>query len=115
MTDECVITRAGAAAFDESDGSWSPAAGVTIYDGPCRVKEFGETQGSRVVIGSIDESLSRYVVTVPVSVIDVAVDDVITVGSTVDEALDGRVFVVVAVPAKSWPIDRDLLVEERGR
>lgn len=112
MDEECAITRYSVGTLDPVTGDYTGPASA-IYTGKCRVRPFGGTQGSSVVVGSLDEVLARYVVRIPSSADPVRVDDVVTVSSC-DPVLDGRTFVVSHVPAESWQVDRKLIVESRG-
>jgi hypothetical protein len=93
QSDRCTITRASTSApvFNETTGTYTPAAPTTLYTGACRVKP--RDNADRVVdAGGRAVSLYPYVVSVPVSAVAYAVDDIVTVTvSALDPALAGLV------------------------
>lgn len=114
MPDTCTITRAGAADIDPVTGVYSGTPS-TVFSGACRVRQYSNSQDAVVMVGDLDETLARYVLTVPASATGVAIDDVVTVSSTNDSDLDGRSFYVSHIPRQSWLTDRRLIIEDRER
>lgn len=114
MPETCTVTRAGAADIDPVTGVHSGTP-TTIFSGACRIRQFSNSQDAVVMVGDLDETLARYVLTVPASATGVAVDDVVTVSSTTDADLDGRTFYVSHIPKQSWLTDRRLMIEDRQR
>lgn len=91
MVDQCTITRASTAepVFNEETGGYAPGAPTTVYEGPCRVKPRDNVD--RVVqAGEQPISLWPYLVSVPMSTLDVQLDDRITITlAALDPALLG--------------------------
>lgn len=92
MTDACTITRGGAAGtFDEETLVYAAGATSAIYSGACRVKP-RDNQDQVVMAGDQPVSLWPYVVSVPMTVTGVEVDDLITVTAChLDPDLVGQV------------------------
>lgn len=109
MVDACTVTRPGAyGAPDETTGV-ATRTSTTVYTGVCRVKPEppGEqTAGEREVV------TRQFVVSLPITVDDVAVGDVVTVTASVyDTGLVGAALTVVGVPVGSHLTARRLLAE----
>jgi len=102
MVDTCTITRGTSSqTFDPATGTYATTPGVSVYTGPCRVKPAG-TSDRVVEAGGQAVSLFPFVVSVPISAVQFAVDDRVTVTvSTLDPALVGTVLRVVQVAAGS--------------
>jgi hypothetical protein len=88
MVDTCTITRASEpGVFNETTGQYDLASPATVYSGKCRVKP--RDNADRVVqYGQEAVSFWPYVVSVPMSVTDIELDDVVTIAaSALDPAL----------------------------
>lgn len=114
MPETCTITRADSADIDPVTGVYSGTP-TTVYSGACRIRQYSNSQDAVVMIGDLDETLGRYILTVPASATGVAIDDVVTISSTTDDDLDGRTFYVSHIPKQSWLTDRRLMIEDRQR
>lgn len=101
MVDTCTITRGpGAETFDPATGEYVTSAPVTLYTGPCRVKAAGVDVVTQAP-GQAD-SLLPFEVSVPITAVAFAVDDVVTItASQLDPALVGLVLRVTLIPAGS--------------
>ena len=89
MVDACTITRrTGLGAINETTGQYTPTSS-TIYTGACRVKP--RDNADRVAqYGQEVVSFWPYVVSVPISVSTVDLDDVVTItASALDSSLVG--------------------------
>jgi hypothetical protein len=91
MVDTCTITRAAQGTFNETTLVYDSNTSTTVYTGKCRVKP--RDNADRVVqFGQEAVSLLPYVVSVPMSVEGVAIDDLVTVtNSVLDPELVGKV------------------------
>jgi hypothetical protein len=90
MVDTCVISRRGTTgAFNETTGAYDVGASTEIYAGPCRVKP--RDNADRVVqYGEQAVSFWPYIVSVPMSVTNVGLNDIVTItASELDPALFG--------------------------
>lgn len=90
MTDTCTITRGGGdRVFDPPTGEYVTTAGAQLYSGRCRVRP-RDNADQVVEAGGQTVSLFPYVVSLPVSAVPFAVDDLVTVtDSRLDPALVG--------------------------
>jgi hypothetical protein len=91
MFDACIITRAStnAPVLNETTGAYTAAAATTLYTGACRVKP-RDNADQVVDAGGQAVSLFPYVVSVPVSAVAYAVDDIVTItASALDPAMIG--------------------------
>jgi hypothetical protein len=88
MVDTCVISRSsGSGTFNETTGAYSGSS-TEVYAGKCRVKP--RDNADRVVqYGQEAVSFWPFIVSVPMSVTTVALDDVVTI---TDSALDPALF-----------------------
>ncbi len=112
MVDACTIAHPGAAAtFNAATGVYADPAGTVFYTGPCQIQVGLAVGGSDA--GGAELTVLRLVVKVPVTVVGVEVDDVVTVtASLLDPDLVGRVFQVTAGHAKTFATARRLQVDE---
>lgn len=90
MTDTCTITRGGGGrVFDPAAGEYVTTPGEELYRGRCRVRP-RDNADQVVEAGGQNVSLFPYVLSVPVSAVAFAVDDLVTVtASRLDPALVG--------------------------
>lgn len=111
----CTVTRGAATQqnFDPVSGAYPVPVGTAVYTGPCRVKPSGNQAGTVEAAGQ-DVSLWPFVVSVPMAVTTVLVDDLVTVStSTLDPQLVGKVFRVKYVEMGSHVTARRLGCEVR--
>lgn len=92
MTDTCTITRAGEPVYNPATLAYT-ASSTTVYSGKCRVKP-RPVMDRQVQAGEQALQIWPYVVSVPMSVTGVQVDDVVTVTASADADLEGQVLVV---------------------
>ena len=92
MTDTCIITRAGDPTYNPSTLAYTTPS-TTVYSGKCRVKP-QNVMDRQVQAGERAVQIWPYVVSVPMSVTGVQVDDVVTVTASADADLEGQVLVV---------------------
>jgi hypothetical protein len=113
MMDACTINAPDAdGVLDESTGQYTPAPGAQRYAGPCRVK-VDATQDHQVDAAERMISQRSYVVSVPMSVVGVEVNDVVRVtASVLDPALATTRMRVVDVAKGSHLTARRLVCEE---
>src|ERR671919_1861398 len=83
MVDACTISRAGAGepVLNEDTLQYETPAGSTVYTGKCRV-QVGATMASTPEAGERVQVVQRATIQLPMTVTDVAVDDVVTVTSS---------------------------------
>lgn len=107
MVDTCTVTRPGAATLNETTGVVTRAT-TTVYTGACRVKP--DAAPSESQSGEREVVVRRFIVSIPTSETDVAVDDVVTVtASELDPALVGATLTVAGVIVGSHVTARRLV------
>ncbi|HET7386851.1 MAG TPA: DUF6093 family protein [Nocardioidaceae bacterium] len=94
MTDTCTITRPDPdtpPVFDDATGTYTTPT-VTVYEGKCRVRP---TNVDRTVeAGDVRVHLWHSVISVPISVSGVQVNDTVTITASTDPGLVGKVYTV---------------------
>lgn len=98
MVDACTITRTGSpGAFDETTGAYGAGTPTTLYTGKCRVRP--RDNADRIEqAGEQQVSFWPFIVSVPMSVQGVQVDDLVTItASELDADLVGTVLRVKQV------------------
>lgn len=90
MADACTIQRASGGTTDPDTGYGTPAE-TTLYSGKCRVQQHQATADSKD-IGEDQQLLLRVEVQLPMSVTGLEVGDEITITTSLDPDLPGRVF-----------------------
>jgi hypothetical protein len=115
MVDTCTITDgATQQVYDPATDAYITPPGATRYTGPCKVTA-RDNADRQVEAGAETVSLWPVVVSVPMSVTTVQVDDVVTVtASQLDPALAGARFRVRQVPTGSLLTARRLGCEVQG-
>jgi hypothetical protein len=114
MLDTCTIAVPGTGdgTFDEDTGITTPPAPTTVYTGACRVQS-RDVQPSNPQAGDTEYTTIAYVVSVPVSVVDVGVGATVTVtAASLDADLVGRSFTVTGLVHKTYLTARRLVCEE---
>lgn len=113
MEDTCTITRSGGEpVFDDTTGTYTTPAASTVYSGKCRVKPSALSGNTTVQAGEERVALWPYAVSVPVSVVDVELDDLVTVTASADASLVGRVLRVRSTARGTHITARRLDAEE---
>lgn len=114
MVDACTITRGGSGAptFNSTTGTYTPPAGSTVYTGACRVKPSALSGNTTVQAGEREVSLWPFAVSVPVSVTDVDLNDLVTITASADASLVGRELRVRSVARGTFVTARRLDCEE---
>lgn len=110
--DKCTITRAGVGegTFDPETGATTPPDPETLYTGACRFRAPTLAEQTTTA-GEHAWTTEDSVLSVPVSVTGLQVDDVVTVtASQLDPDLPGTVHVVMAVLRGSQITARRLIV-----
>lgn len=108
FVDTCVINRKSAGALNTTTGEYTPTD-TPQYSGSCLVRP---KDPYTAVIGEELVELRGYLVIIPYSEEDVAVDDVVTVTSTFDGVLDGKNLIVRNVRADTYNTARKLDCED---
>jgi hypothetical protein len=91
MRDACTVTRV------DTSGTTNPATGyptssaTTLYTGQCRVQQHQATADTKD-IGEDQQFLLRVEVQLPMTVTGLEVGDLITITTSIDPDLPGRVF-----------------------
>lgn len=108
----CTVRRpsADAPTFDPSTGSSTPAAGSTVYSGPCQVRPIS-SDARLVDVAGERVSLSDLLVKLPYDV-PVAEHDEVTFDASPDALLVGKTARVKFVPNDEWLVTRRAVVEE---
>lgn len=111
LPDTCTITRDNPArgTLDVTTGVHAPALRIPVYAGACRLRPV-DGQERDTEVGSLHETLGRYVVTLPHDAAGVEVDDRIVVNASDDSDLAGRKLAVKHVGWSSNQIDRRIIV-----
>ncbi len=113
MLDTITVTRLTSSVTDGETGVVTPTYS-TVYSGPAKVQRTGrQTTARPSEVGEAEVFMSRLEVHVPVSVVGISTDDIITVtASTLDPELVGQVFHVRQEAHKTFETARRLGVEE---
>jgi hypothetical protein len=111
MIDACTVTRPGESITDPETGEVTPSS-TPVYSGPCKVQQT-ISQASNPTAGSHAFTVQDSRVDFPVSAGPLAVDDVVTITSSVlDPQLVGSVFRVVELFHKSMATAQRTRVEQ---
>lgn len=109
FVDTCTIRTSVAPAFDP-DAGYSDDTGDTVYSGRCWVRPYRDR---RVVeVGEDVTTLHLYTVRLPWDTTGVEVDQLVTVDTSDDPHMIGRVLRVVDVQGGSATPDRRLVCED---
>lgn len=114
MADACTVGRSTqeTAVVNENSGQLIPNPTTAIYSGQCRVKPL-PASNRQVEIGERRIVLQFFIISLPMTAISVAVDDIVTItASALDGALVGRTLRVLDVERGSQITARRLLCEE---
>jgi hypothetical protein len=111
LVDTCTITDDVAEEFDPDSGTYpDPGDGAEVYSGRCRVAPAG---GDRVVdAGDGPRSLRTFNVTIPWDATGVEINHLVTIGTSADPHLEGRIMRVVDVQGGSDNPHRRLVCED---
>jgi len=115
MVDACTLAHPSdeEPTLDETTGAYVPDDPTVYYTGPCRVQKTPNLSGRNPVAGEHEFSTAALDVSVPASVLGCAVDDIVTIITSVfDPDLTGRVMRVEDVLAKSYATARRLSCTE---
>lgn len=94
--------------LNEETGTLDPPGPVQQWSGACKV-EPTESDGSTPFIGQQAVGKVPFVITVPLTVVDVAPGDLFDVTSSRDTRLSSRLLVITGVRASSTSLDRELI------
>jgi hypothetical protein len=112
MPDTGTIARPSTSTvFNPTTGVTTPGTPTVIYTGAMRVRPPGSLAELTRLFGDTEITENRYMVTVPASVDDAQVGDIVTVTDGVDPQIVGKALRVTVVPYGSWQIDRRLGAE----
>lgn len=111
MRDTCTIRRQTGETQDEETGALTPIYGQTVYAGRCRMQLRGLT-GQSPDVGEQRVDLLRGELQLPIAVVGLAVDDQVTIESSLDPDLVGRVFRLADLMHKTHATARRVPVEE---
>jgi hypothetical protein len=117
LTSTCRITRGNGTGGSDAHGTWSPAAQVQVYEGPCRIvpanvrTEAVATQGERRI------TRHRYDVDVAFDCPDLETGDTIEVLTSQDPGMPGKRLRIVdlLVASEQWTRHMTATEFERGR
>lgn len=114
MTDTCVIYRLDYDHATPGAGGRDTYARTDLYTGRCRVRPASESRvgGSPRRAGDSDLSQSSYEVFVPLTVTELQANDLLTVTSSQDPRLVGRVYKMTGQIAGSQITARRMLCVE---
>jgi hypothetical protein len=111
MVDACTIQRLTATATDPATGGITPTY-ATVYTGRCRVQQRVPVS-KPADVGEAAIWLQRLELQVPMTVVGVASDDLVTItASVLDPDLAGRVFHVRELGHKTHMTSRRVQIEE---
>jgi hypothetical protein len=114
MVDACTITHAGTddTTFDPDTGTYTNDADSTVYTGPCQVQVSDGLTAQQTEAGGAELTVTRVMVKIPVTATGVQVGDLVTITTATNDAdLEGQVFTVVGLHAKTFATSRRLQVE----
>lgn len=111
LTDTCTIREPGPLPeFDPATGYPEPELGDEVYDGECRLRPAG---GDRVVfVGDGQVTLRLFDLTIPWDATGLEVNHLVTMNTSDDPMLEGRVYRVVDVQGGTNTAYRRLVVED---
>ncbi len=116
MTDTVTISRASGYSAPDPAGVVTPVM-TPVYEGKCRLKSTARAAGSTgVTAGEARDSLTQYVLSVPISVTTVRPGDIARVADSLDPQAPTGAYRVVGVERGSQVTARRFtceLVEER--
>lgn len=110
MVDTIVVTRPAAATFDKGTGLLTAATGVTVYEGPARMRP-PTSQEAAVMFGEEQLTRSRLVVCVPHDSPGIRIGDVITFTDSGDPDVLSKSYTVTAVTLSSFTIYKGVACE----
>jgi hypothetical protein len=109
MTATCTIRHPGGTrVFDAATGLTTTTPLIPFYSGVCRVQALAVGDNRADVAGQ-QVSSAGYLITVPWSVDEAEVDDLVTVTASGDGSLTGRTLTVTTVQRGSLRFERDLI------
>lgn len=114
LPDTCTITADNPTrgTLNTTSGIHAPAPRVPVYTGACRLRPV-DGQERDTEVGSLLETLGRYVVTLPHDADGVAVDQRFVLDTGTDADIVGDQFRVLHVGYSSNLIDRRIIVGDR--
>lgn len=117
MVDTCIIVHptTGTGTFDSTTGTYTEPATEPVYVGPCQVQVTDSLNANDTDVGERQITLLRTIVKIPVGVLGVEVNDIVTItatGAVSDPALVGKQFRVDATHAKTYATARRLQCEQ---
>lgn len=110
MTATCTITRRTGTATTGPDGTVTPPAPATVYEGPCRVVP--RTDERHRTAGDWQVTPRRYDISIAYDAAPIEVGDTVTVTAAADAGLVGVAVRVVDVAYSSEQWQRNLVAEE---
>ena len=111
MVDTCTITRNGDPVFDSTTGTYAQPTSP-VYTGKCRVKPSVLSGNTTVQAGEKRVALWPFSVSVPMSVADVQLDDIVTVTGSADASLVGVTLRIRSIARGTFITARRLDAEE---
>lgn len=110
LVDTCTINEPPDTEFDPDEGTYADTIGDEVYFGRCWVRPTG---GQRVVdVGEGAQSLRTFDVTLPWDTTGITINQLVTVNSSDDPHMIGRVLRVVDVQGGSDTAYRRLVCED---
>ncbi|MGD7788212.1 DUF6093 family protein [Propionibacteriaceae bacterium Y1700] len=106
------INKPGTRVLDRETGEYVETPGPLVYEGKAATQEVTRTDGSPTVAGGQDVTTRTYTIKVPVTVVGVAVDDVITVATDPDPALIGKRLTVTMTGGQTFATARRLIATD---
>jgi hypothetical protein len=108
----CTITRESTGVmYDDETGTYLPSPPDEIYDGWCRLRGLEPQENVHDVAGD-QVTVNDYTVAIDWETVDVEVDDVVTLTSSLDPRLVGRPMKVLAVGVTDDLVARRLTVRD---
>lgn len=112
MTAECTITRATGSGTTGADGTFTPAASTTVYEGPCRVVPRATDEGRHRTVGEQQVTPRRYDVGIEYDTDTIRLGDTVTFTAAQDAGLVGLTARVIDVSYSSEQWQRQLFAQE---
>lgn len=111
MVDACTIRHLTGSVTDQDTGVDTPTY-ATVYAGKCRFQQPAPA-GSKTDVGQAQVTLGQLLLQVPMTVVGVQIDDVVTcTASALDPDLVGRTWSVTGLSHKTHSTTRRLELQE---
>lgn len=112
MGDTVTIRRQTGTTFDPSTGEETPTF-TTVYTGQAKLQQRGLPRVTQADTETFEAVVATTMLHLPAATTGIEVDDQVTVDTSDNPSLAGRMFVVVGLPAKTHQTALRIEVEEQ--